>query len=224
MPAHARRRAQFGSDEPCRHRRSRQKNSGGNHVRQNFDDRLVGRGDDAGVRRRVGIRRLELSRPQGPMESHGGSGHRPFVRPDQASRPRAAGSTDARIPEDSRGKPRRPGHRRSGLCAGLSVHPGRFKESTRPKSTGSFPLEKIMGVVVSAFAANPADRGLTAITAGWWPINSVTSGRIRSNLPSVQRYSMCTLRPSKNPISPSPWRNPANSFAPGPLMAVPPSR
>jgi len=52
-------------------------------------------------------------------------------------------------------------------------------------STGSFPLEKIMGVVVSAFAAIAAVRVLTMIAAGWRPISSVTSGRIRSNLASV---------------------------------------
>jgi hypothetical protein len=72
--------------------------------------------------------------------------------------------------------------------------PGRAKLSTMPRSTGSEPVTKTIGIVaVAAFAAStePPD---AAITATCRFTRSAASRGNRSYRPSAHRYSMPTLR------------------------------
>ena len=81
---------------------------------------------------------------------------------------------------------------------------GRFKPLTRPAFTGSPPAAKTIGMLdVAAFAASPdGSPPVATITSTCCRAKSVASSGSRSYLPSAQRYSIVTLRPTLNPPSP----------------------
>src|SRR5262245_34224679 len=100
---------------------------------------------------------------------------------------------------------------------------GRLRLLTSPRTTGSLPTAKTMGIVcVAAFAASAVGLPLSVaitVTCRW--IRSATKASRRSQRYSAQRYSMATFCLSTNPSSPSPRRKAAathsESFADLPL-------
>ena len=90
----------------------------------------------------------------------------------------------------------------------VRLPPGRARLATRPRTTGSSPTTKTMGiVVVAAFAANTEGNPAVAITATGRCTNSLASVGSRSSWLSAQRYSMAEFSPSIKPVSFNPCRN-----------------
>jgi len=99
--------------------------------------------------------------------------------------------------------------------APVTLPPGRLRLATRPRSTGSVPEEKTIGMVaVAAFAATAAAvlPGV-AINATLRRIRSAAIAGSSSFLPEAQRYSMATFWPSIKPASASPLRKAATRLA-----------
>ena len=79
----------------------------------------------------------------------------------------------------------------------VALPPGRLKLATRPNFTGSSAAMKTSGIVsVVALAARAEVKPVAIITATrCWARSAASAGK-RSNLPSAQRYSISTFRPS----------------------------
>ena len=87
----------------------------------------------------------------------------------------------------------------------VTLAPGRFMLATRPTSTGSTPVVNTMGiVVVAAFAAYAGGVVLANMTLTCRFTNSTASAGRRSLLPSANRCSTATFRPTTKPTSRSP--------------------
>src|SRR5262249_48409706 len=75
--------------------------------------------------------------------------------------------------------------------------PGRLKLETRPRSTGSVPVVKMIGIVaVAAWAATAAGGASAMIAATGSATRSAANAGNRSKRPSAERYLIARLRPS----------------------------
>src|SRR5215468_8913720 len=79
----------------------------------------------------------------------------------------------------------------------LTLPLGRLRLGTRPRSTGSAPVAKTMGmVVVAALAATAAGGERATIASTGSDTRSAANSGNRSKRESAERYLIATLRPS----------------------------
>ena len=98
----------------------------------------------------------------------------------------------------------------SGAAKPVVLPLGRARLATVPAPTGSFcPMNTIGSVRVAICNARTLGPPLEKITSGASATNSAACLRARSSSTAPQRYSISTLRPTAQPNSCSPCRNPA---------------
>ena len=96
----------------------------------------------------------------------------------------------------------------------VTVPPGRARLVTRPSPTGSRPIANTIGMTgVACFTTGTAVLVVT-MTSTLLPASSAAISLRRSLLPSAQRYSIVTVRPSIQPSSRRRWTKAAVHVAP----------